>query len=154
MNLKEIKEMIELMKENDITEFELERDGMKVALKRGPRGGFKEVVVENYATAPVAPPQVTQSQAVAAAAAVAKEENVHFIKSPMVGTFYRSPSPESDVFMNKGQAVSAEDTVCIIEAMKVMNEIKSEIKGRILEVLVENGEAVEFGQPLFKVEKG
>ncbi len=152
MNLKEIKEMIELMKENDITEFEMERDGMKVALKRGRPGQGKEVLMEmapvmRGAQAPAAP---------AAAAPAAPEpvaENVHWIKSPMVGTFYRSPSPEADAFVSKGSNVSPEDTVCIIEAMKVMNEIKGEIKGRILEVLVENGEAVEFGQPLFKVEK-
>ncbi len=152
MNLKEIKEMIELMKENDITEFEMERDGMKVALKRGRPGQSKEVIME---MAPVM--RGAQAPATPAASAPAAPEpvaeNVHWIKSPMVGTFYRSPSPEADAFVSKGSSVSPEDTVCIIEAMKVMNEIKGEIKGRILEVLVENGDPVEFGQPLFKVEK-
>ena len=152
MNLKEIKEMIELMKENDITEFELERDGMKVALKRGARGGDKEILVQTTALGAIPTPSTAVPEAVVPPKLEA--ENVHFIKSPMVGTFYRSPSPESDSFVSKGQMVNPEDTVCIIEAMKVMNEIKSEIKGRILEILVENGEAVEFGQPLFKVEKG
>ena len=151
MNLKEIKEMIELMKENDITEFELERDGMKVALKRGPRGAVREVMVETAGPAASFMPAAPAQEAITAAPVQA--ENIHFIKSPMVGTFYRSPSPEADAFVSRGQAIGAEDTVCIIEAMKVMNEIKSEIKGKVLEVLVENGEPVEFGQPLFKVEK-
>ncbi len=150
MNLKEIKEMIELMKENDITEFELERDGMKVALKRGSRASGREVLVEaTTATGSHGVP----AQIAEAALPVVQAENIHFIKSPMVGTFYRSPSPEAEAFANKGQAIGHEDTVCIVEAMKVMNEIKSEVKGKILEVLVENGEPVEFGQPLFKVEK-
>ena len=150
MNLKEIKEMIELMKENDITEFELERDGMKVALKRGARGIDKEILVQTTALGGMPAPSALVPEAVVPPKVEA--ENIHFIKSPMVGTFYRSPSPEADAFVNKGQMVSGQDTVCIIEAMKVMNEIKAEVKGKIVEVLVENGEPVEFGQPLFAVE--
>ena len=150
MNLKEIKEMIELMKENDITEFELERDGMKVSLKRGGRGTDKEILLQTTASGPssIAQPAGQGVPLVPAA----HPENIHFIKSPMVGTFYRSPSPDADSFVSRGQMVSTQDTVCIIEAMKVMNEIKAEMKGKIVEVLVENGEPVEFGQPLFKVE--
>ncbi len=149
MNLKEIKEMIELMKENDINEFELERDGMKVSLKRGRRNVDKEILVQNT---PIIQAAVPAGEHMPPAPA-AQLENIFFIKSPMVGTFYRAPSPEAEPFVNKGQMVSSEDTVCIIEAMKVMNEIKAEVKGKIVEVLVESGEPVEFGQPLFKVEK-
>ena len=150
MNLKEIKEMIELMKENDITELELERDGMKVVLKRG-KGSEKEILGATIAVAPAMTPQSAGHETSVPTLVVS--EKIHFIKSPMVGTFYRSASPEADPFISKGQMISGQDTVCIIEAMKVMNEIKAEIKGKVVEILVENGEPVEFGQPLFKVEK-
>ncbi len=152
MNLKEIKEMIELMKENEISEFELDKDGTKVVLKRGGRGTAREVIVETSPArhVPAAQPLAPAAPPVPAA----PPENIVFIKSPMVGTFYRAASPEADPFVNRGRDVGPEDTVCIIEAMKVMNEIKAEVKGKILDILVENGEPVEFGQPLFKVEKG
>lgn len=148
MNLKEIKEMISLMNDNDILEFQLEREGFKVMLKKSPSGG--DVAVH---TAPAA----TQTQPVpvapASAPAEAPTDGLAEIVSPMVGTFYHASSPEAAPYVKKGDTVKEEDVVCIIEAMKVMNEIKAEVKGTIVEILVENGEAVEFGQPLFKVKK-
>lgn len=155
MNIKEIKEMIALMKENDIAEFQLERDGFKVVLKKwgagGPRAGEPVASTIVYQPAMAAPPQPA---AASVTVAVAKEEEgVIEILSPMVGTFYRSASPEAAPYVKKGQEVGPEDVVCIIEAMKIMNEIKAENKGIIVDILVENGEAVEFGQPLFKLKK-
>lgn len=143
MNIKEIKEIIELMKENNIDEFVMERDGLKIALKRG-RGGEILPTIET-------PPSVEKTPV-----AVPKEtipENIAHIVSPMVGTFYAAPSPDSPPHVVAGDEVSENDVVCIIEAMKVMNEIKADVKGRVKEILVKNGEPVEFGQPLFVVEK-
>lgn len=149
MDLKEIKEMIAMMKENELTELELEKDGLRVVLKKGSPAGRKESVIEYVHAAPAAAAPAPQ----AAAAPAQPAGNFEVIKSPMVGTFYRAPSPESAPFVSRGQNVGTEDVVCIIEAMKVMNEIKAEIKGKIVEILIENGEPVEFGQALFKVEK-
>lgn len=144
MNIKEIKEIIELMKENNINEFEMERDGLKIALKRGPSGGIEPQIVQ------MAP---TVVQAVKETPKPMEEAPKQHITSPMVGTFYAAPSPDSPPYVAAGDEVKDIDVVCIIEAMKVMNEIKAETRGRIKEVLVKNGEAVEFGQPLFVIEK-
>jgi oxaloacetate decarboxylase alpha subunit len=152
MDLKDIKEMIEMMKENELTELELEKDGLRVVLKKGGPAGRKDAMVEYIHTAPAAhahPSHASQTPA----APEPPAGNFEVIKSPMVGTFYRAPSPESAPFVTRGQNVGSEDVVCIIEAMKVMNEIKAEVKGKVVEILVENGEPVEFGQALFKVEK-
>ena len=150
MDLKDIKAIIDLMKKNSVSEFELEKQDFKIRLKRGMNGGGVLVPqmeegqpVMAYATAPSALPA-----AIPAAAAPAAEPE---IKSPMIGTFYRSPSPESGSYVEVGSEVNADTVVCIIEAMKVMNEIKAEVKGIITQVLVENAKPVEFGQPLFKI---
>ncbi len=151
MNLKEIKEMISLMDEHEISEFQLERDGFKVLLKKGISGN---VIVERApASQPAAAPVAAAVPETVPTAAPVAEEGVIEILSPMVGTFYRSSSPEADPHVQLGDSVTEDSVVCILEAMKVMNEIKSEVKGKITEVLVENGEAVEYGQPLFKVKK-
>ncbi|MFH1245604.1 MAG: acetyl-CoA carboxylase biotin carboxyl carrier protein [Candidatus Omnitrophota bacterium] len=143
MNLKEIKEIINLMNENELTEIELERDGLKIRLKK--RSGQIEQMVTSI-------PQVSSQEAVAAnTQPVSKAEELVEIKSPMVGTFYRAPSPESMPFVDAGSEVQPDKVVCIIEAMKLMNEIKAEVKGIIKEILVENGRPVEFGQVLFRV---
>lgn len=152
MDLKDIKAIIDLMKKNSITEFELERQDSKIKLKRGINGGTPAVQHDEPAmstmtsapalsTLPVAPGMTPQP-------AVTGEIDV---KSPMIGTFYRAPSPEAGNYAEVGVEVNPDTVVCIIEAMKVMNEIKSEVKGVITQVLVENGKPVEFGQPLFKV---
>jgi acetyl-CoA carboxylase biotin carboxyl carrier protein len=160
VDLKDIKAIIDLMKKNSISEFELERQDFKIRLKRGFNGGAAAVGgspgVEESAVVSI--PNVgtmlaTQPMAVTAGAAVpgASVSNEIEIKSPMIGTFYRAPSPESGSYVEVGAEVTPESVVCIIEAMKVMNEIKAEVKGVITQVLVENAKPVEFGQPLFKV---
>ena len=152
MNLKEIKEIISLMNEHDLCEIEVERDGTKIKIKKhsgdvaaGPvvRQPF-EYRVETQAAASAEP---AHGAATASAGKPTKQ-----IVSPMVGTFYRSPSPEAPPFIEVGQTVEVGQVVCIVEAMKLMNEIKSEVRGKVVEVSVENAEPVEFGQVLFVVE--
>lgn len=149
MDLKDIKAIIDLMKKNSITEFELERQDSKIKLKRGLNGGAP--VVQYDEPAIVSAP-VIQSVAVTPGNAVQVAATGEIdIKSPMIGTFYRAPSPEAGSYVEVGSEVNADTVVCIIEAMKVMNEIKAEVKGIVTQVLVESGKPVEFGQPLFKV---
>ncbi len=152
MDIKDIKAIIDLMKKNSITEFELERQDSKIRLKRGSNGGTPVVQYDEPGiggVAPVlmpvaAPPPAALPQVAAATGEIE-------VKSPMIGTFYRAPSPEAASYVEIGTEISPESVVCIIEAMKVMNEIKAEVKGVITQVLVENAKPVEFGQPLFKV---
>jgi acetyl-CoA carboxylase biotin carboxyl carrier protein len=153
VDLKDIKAIIDLMKKNSITEFELERQDSKIRLKRGLNGGGSVAQSEDYVSvipAPVQPTIVVPAPASAVAPPPTTTGEVD-IKSPMIGTFYRAPSPEAGNYVEVGASVTTETVVCIIEAMKVMNEIKAEIKGVVTQVLVENGKPVEFGQPLFKV---
>lgn len=151
MDLKDIKAIIDLMKKNSITEFELERQDSKIRLKRGFNGGQAASQAEEPVPAmPMGLPQGSASSAAAPLPPAVSNGEID-VKSPMIGTFYRSPSPEAAPYIEVGAEVGAETVVCIIEAMKVMNEIKSEVKGIITQVLVENGKPVEFGQPLFKV---
>jgi acetyl-CoA carboxylase biotin carboxyl carrier protein len=151
VDLKDIKAIIDLMKKNSVSEFELERQDFKIRLKRGPNGGaapsFEDAPVVAYVPPPAAIPNTTPAPAPASAPANSELE----IKSPMIGTFYRAPSPESAPYIEVGTEVNVDTVVCIIEAMKVMNEIKAESKGVITQVLVENAKPVEFGQPLFKL---
>lgn len=150
MDLKDIKAIIDLMKKNSISEFELERQDFKIKLKRG---GAQIVQYEDasatlavpVATAPAALPAIAASTA-----APASSGDVE-IKSPMIGTFYRAPSPESGNYVEIGAEVNPDTVVCIIEAMKVMNEIKAEVRGVITEIIVDNAKPVEFGQPMFKI---
>jgi acetyl-CoA carboxylase biotin carboxyl carrier protein len=160
MNVKEIKEMINLMNENGLTELEIEKEGLRIRLKKGIAGemsveGLKEKVV--FAPAPPVMERGSAPPASVATAEILAEKLANGksrtdIKSPMVGTFYRSPSPESPAFVEINQAIEVGQVICIIEAMKLMNEIKSEIRGKIVDVLVNNAEPVEFGQPLFLIE--
>jgi len=154
VELKDIKAIIDLMKKNSVAEFELEKQDFKIRLKRGVNGsgpvvqyGDAPSVVYAGPTPTIAAPAST-SIPVPPAPVV---ENESEIKSPMIGTFYRAPSPESAPYVEIGSEVNPETVVCIIEAMKVMNEIKAEVKGLVTQVLVENAKPVEFGQPLFKV---
>jgi len=153
VELKDIKAIIDLMKKNSITEFELEEKDSKLRLKRGlngtsPAAQSDDAVQMIPMPMPVATP-VLPATVIATAPTVNSGEND--IKSPMIGTFYRSPSPESVSYVEVGAEVNPDSVVCIIEAMKVMNEIKAEVKGVITQILVENGKPVEFGQPMFKV---
>jgi acetyl-CoA carboxylase biotin carboxyl carrier protein len=154
MDLKDIKAIIDLMRKNSISEFELERQDFKIKLKRG-NGGIQAASEEAgaYAVASAAalPAPVPTPAATAAAAAAAAGAGLLEIKSPMIGTFYRAPSPESQEYVEVGSEVNPETIVCLIEAMKVMNEIKAEVKGVVTHILVENAKPVEFGQPLFRI---
>jgi acetyl-CoA carboxylase biotin carboxyl carrier protein len=150
VDLKDIKAIIDLMKKNSITEFELERQDSKIRLKRGLNGGSSATSDDPLPiiTMPMAAvPQAAVPQATAPSSSTGELE----IKSPMIGTFYRAPSPEAGSYVEVGAEVNPDTVVCIIEAMKVMNEIKAEVKGVITQILVENAKPVEFGQPLFKV---
>jgi len=164
MDVKLIQRLIKLMKDGELFELELEDDqaGTRLRLKRGrpeappaPQSGVVHVLHGGPVAAPAIPaadaasaPKTASAPAEAAKPEVPKGVTIN---SPMVGTFYRSSSPEADAFVRVGSRVEVDRTLCIIEAMKVMNEIKSEISGEVLEVLAENGEPVEFGQPLFLV---
>lgn len=148
MELKDIKAIIDLMKKNSITEFELERQDSKIRLKRGLSAGTMPV---QYDETPLPPTPSNIGIPLPAPASQPVSTGEIDIKSPMIGTFYRAPSPEAGNYIEVGSEVTAETVVCIIEAMKVMNEIKSEVKGIITQILVENGKPVEFGQPMFKV---
>jgi len=151
VDLKDIKAIIDLMKKNSVSEFELEKQDFKIRLKRGTNGGGGGAIYEEAPVVAYMPPAaIAGSSAVSAAAPPAVTSEVE-IKSPMIGTFYRSPSPESAPYVDVGTEVNPDTVVCIIEAMKVMNEIKAEAKGVITQVLIENAKPVEFGQPLFKL---
>lgn len=143
---KGLERIIDLVKDSDLSELELEQDGVRVYLKRG----FGGVAIPAPMCVPA--PQVTLPVAELAANKPKIEANIAYIKSPMVGTFYVAPTPDSAPFAKIGARVTLDSTVCIIEAMKVMNEILAEINGTVIEMMVTNGQAVEFGQPLFKVQ--
>jgi acetyl-CoA carboxylase biotin carboxyl carrier protein len=156
MELEQIKAIIAMMKENDLSEFSMEQDGLKIRIKRGPEGFQQTIsaptpIPASPALAPAAVAAQTAVPSEVSAAATAALADIKSIKSPMVGTFYRAPSPDAPPYIEVGQSVDEETVVCIIEAMKVMNEIKAEIKGVITEVLVDNAKPVEFGQKLFAV---
>ena len=155
MELKDIKAIIDLMKKNSITEFELEEKDSKLRLKRGLSGVASAVQEDDSVKLiplPVAAPVALPTTAIAATSPspIINSGEID-IKSPMIGTIYRSPSPESAAYVEVGTEVNHDSVVCIIEAMKVMNEIKAEVKGVITQILIENGKPVEFGQPLFKI---
>ncbi|PTX91808.1 acetyl-CoA carboxylase biotin carboxyl carrier protein [Opitutus sp. ER46] len=157
MDLKQIKLIIELMKRSELTEFAVEEEGFKLKIRRGTNG--LPVVSANRGSTPpfvigdTTPPMPVAAPAAATPAAPKEEVGVTYVKSPMVGTFYRAASPESKPFADVGAKVVENTVVCIIEAMKIMNEIQAETKGTIVEVLVENGQPVEYGQRLFKVKQ-
>ncbi|MBA4148671.1 MAG: acetyl-CoA carboxylase biotin carboxyl carrier protein [Verrucomicrobia bacterium] len=152
MDLKDIKAIIDLMKKNSLSEFELEKQEFKIKLKRSPGAAGGEDFPVTYtlpsqiASVATAPPALG-APALPPSAATSGIE----IKSPMIGTFYRAPSPESGNYVEVGTEVNPETVVCLIEAMKVMNEIKAEVRGIITEILVDNAKPVEFGQPMFKI---
>ncbi len=156
MDIKDIKTLIDLMRKNDLSVFKMEQEGFKITLKRGQEPVITTVApspaVSYPSPAPAAPatPATAPAPASAPAAAVA-ETNLKEITSPMVGTFYAAPSPDSKPYVEVGQTVTPDTVVCIVEAMKVMNEIKAEVSGTIVEVCVENGKPVQYGQTLFKV---
>ncbi len=151
MDIKLIKQVVDLMKRSDISEFEFEEDGFKLRLSSKGSDAPQYIQAAPVAQTAASLPAATPIAEPAAATPAIEEKDISVIKSPMVGTFYRAASPESPAFTDVSAKVGKDSVVCIIEVMKVMNEIQAEISGTITEVLVENGEAVEYGQPLFKV---
>ena len=153
-DLKTLRQLIKMMVDNELTEIDLEGEGEKVKLKRGPGGGAPAV---SYAPAPAAAaaPAAAGTPAAAPAGgddpAAPADDGLPTIDSPMVGSFYTASSPDAEAFVKVGDRVSPDTVVCIVEAMKVFNEIKAETSGTITEILVSNGDAIEFGQPLFKI---
>jgi acetyl-CoA carboxylase biotin carboxyl carrier protein len=153
LELKDIKLLVDLMKKNDLSVFKMEQEGFKITLKRG--SDYQPVITTSTVaptaqySAPVA--ALPAPTAPAPTAASTTEEKFKEISSPMVGTFYSAGSPDAKPYVEAGATVTPDTVVCIIEAMKVMNEIKAEISGVITEVCAQNGKAVQFGQPLFKV---
>lgn len=149
MNVKEIKEMIGLMNENNLSELEIEKEGMRIKLKKAAALGQEQVSAPIFIEREKIQPAEPRPQKVPRKEGGPDKLE---IKSPMVGTFYRASSPEAPPFVQVNQDIEPGQVICIIEAMKLMNEIKSESKGKILEILVDNAEPVEFGQPLFLIE--
>ena len=164
VNLDELRELIDLVRENEFTEFELARDDFRVRFRRGPEaaeaGATTGVSAVSAATQPVATDSETQAATAApqhpgarAETEASEDPGLHIISSPIVGTFYRAPSPNADSFVKIGTTVEADTVVCIIEAMKLMNEIQAETNGEVVKIYVENGQPVEYGQPLFGIKK-
>ncbi len=162
MELKDIKELIALIRKNDLTEFSLEQEGFKITLKRGfenqPLAAGLSYGPPMLASGPIqfstaAQLQPAQSPPSAAAAGTATPgaEPFRDLPSPMVGTFYAAAAPDAPPFVSVGQQITPDTVICIIEAMKVMNEIKAEVSGTVVEVLAENGKPVQYGQPLFRL---
>ena len=154
MNLKELKELIEMLKGTDISELEIERSGVKVRLRKGGDVTFHPAMPRmEYPPATFVAPAVVETPAPAVDKPVeqAKTNQVK-VTSPIVGTFYRSSSPDKPAYVEVGDIVKKGQVLCIIEAMKLMNEIESEASGKIVQVLIENGQPVEYGQPLFVIE--
>jgi acetyl-CoA carboxylase biotin carboxyl carrier protein len=151
LELKDIKELIALMRKNDLSAFKLEQEGFKISLKRGMEPVITTGPVAYATPVAAALPEAAPAAAPATQPAAASKENLREVNSPMVGTFYSAPSPESASYVTVGQEVKEDTVVCIIEAMKVMNEIRAECRGVIAEVVAENGKPVQFGQPLFRI---
>lgn len=154
MNLKEIREMLNLMNEHNLVELEIEREGLRIRLKKKGAIIQEEIAETKAQIAPVvtALPLVSQAQAQTQEKIEIPVSGLIQIKAPMVGTFYRAPSPEASPYVEVGSLLEVGQVICIIEAMKLMNEIKSEVKGTVKQILAENGDPVEFGQVLFLVE--
>ncbi len=151
-DVRKIRRLVELMKEHDLTEIDLHQGEVRIQLRRAGTGMPSQLppAPAPQASLPVAGPPAPESEA--SPPAERQPANIALIKSPMVGTFYAAPDPDSPAFVKVGDHVGPETTICIVEAMKVFNQIPAEVSGRIVAVLAENGAPVEFGQPLFKVD--
>ena len=150
-DLKQLRELADLALEKNLAEIKVQDGEQSITIKLPVAGVISAPAGIVHPAHPAAPSHATAAP-VADVTASAKDDHLHKITSPMVGTFYTSPSPESPVFVSVGQTVSKGQTLCILEAMKMMNELESEVSGKIVSILVENGQPVEFGQPLFLIE--
>jgi len=156
VNMDELRELIGLLRDNGLAELELENEGFRVRLRReSTLGESSHAAAPHHAPAPAAPAAPASGPAhpgTQATTAAAQDQDLHIISSPIVGTFYRSPSPSAEAFVKIGSNVENETVVCIIEAMKLMNEIQAEATGEVVKIYVENGQPVEYGQPLFGIQ--
>ena len=158
--MEELRELIALVRDNELAELELENEGFRVRLRRqSALAESSPAAVSHAAPAPAPPPPAPAPAAsgpahpgTQATTAAAQDQDLHIITSPIVGTFYRSPSPTADAFVKIGSNVENDTVVCIIEAMKLMNEIQAETSGEVVKIYVENGQPVEYGQPLFGIQ--
>src|SRR5215212_2150369 len=158
VNMDELRELISLLRDNGLAELELENEGFRVRLRSESAAGES---AHAAAPAPAPAPQQPAEPAASgpahpstqATTAVSQDQDLHIIKSPIVGTFYRSPSPTAEAFVKIGSNVENDTVVCIIEAMKLMNEIQAEASGEVVKIYVENGQPVEYGQPLFGIQR-
>ena len=153
MEFEDIERLLELVRQHELSEFELERDGLKLRVRKGGPGGMYAVPTMHTHSAPPAPPQPVGS-APAPAAQEPDAVDLAVVKSPIVGTFYRCPEPGAPSFVEVGQRVKKDQVLCIIEAMKLMNEITSEYDGEIASIYVENGKPVQYGERLFAIKTG
>jgi len=152
VDISQIRKLIKLVQTSDLTEIEVTEGDQTVRISRQSSYSHAAPAAQTYAVPPTSVAAPAPATVAAPAAAPASEaKNEHQVKSPMVGTFYRSPSPDADMFVNEGQKIKKGDTLCIIEAMKMMNEIEAEYDGVIDSILVENGTPVEYGQPMFVI---
>lgn len=158
LNMDELRELANLVNENGFTDFEFENANIRVRLSKNPAPQYFQAM-PSVASAPVAAPIPTahprnvESQTETTAPETVSDTDLHTIVSPIVGTFYRSPSPDKESYVKEGSNVSADTIVCIVEAMKLMNEIEAEVSGEVIKIYVENGQPVEYGQPLFGIKK-
>ncbi|WP_066060669.1 acetyl-CoA carboxylase biotin carboxyl carrier protein [Neobacillus soli] len=165
LKVQEIRELIKLVDQSSIDEFVYENEGSKIKMKKNAAATYVSHAVPTaleaefvpavqpvaHVAAPAAPVQEVKKEAANGETANVEATNLHKITSPMVGTFYASPTPDTDAYVKAGSVVSKDSIVCIVEAMKLFNEIEAEVNGEIVEVLVKNGQLVEYGQPLFLV---
>ena len=158
MNIKEVKDLIQEVLQSDISEFELEHTGTRIRLRRGSQTATTTSLPTQSVASVVSPNLIASLPALEPSPAVAEEpkesreeDSLHFITSPIVGTFYRAASPGAEAFVNVGDVVEEASILCIVEAMKLMNEIPSDVAGEVIRIYVENGHPVEFGQKLFGI---
>ena len=159
INMAELRELVTLITKNELTHFELEREGFHVKVSRGPQvegvaplaSGASPAAEKLSAGASGSVPTAPPHPGAQAEEAASEDQDLHIITSPIIGTFYRSPSPTAESFVRIGSNVEPDTVVCIIEAMKLMNEIQAETTGEVVKIYVENGQAVEYGQPLFGI---
>ena len=152
MDLRKLKTLIDLVSESNVSELEITEAEGKVRIVKSPPVGAAAPVTYNMAPVPAAPGGAPQAVEVAPVAAAPVEPSGHVVKSPMVGTFYRASSPGSKPFVEIGDTIKEGETICIVEAMKILNEIEADKSGTVTQILVENGQAVEYGQPLYVIE--
>ena len=155
-NMDELRELANLVNENGFTDFEFENANIRVRLSKNPAPQIIQSMPPQYAPASASTAAQSKNEIIAAETAQSEavsDENAHVITSPIVGTFYRSPAPDKEPYVKEGSNVSPDTIVCIVEAMKLMNEIEAEIAGEVVKIYVESGQPVEYGQPLFEIKK-